>query len=65
MKFTIKQQLVSALLLIGIIPFAIISVISYINSKESLQEEAFSKLEAIQKIKKNQINDFVGEIISN
>ena len=58
MKMTIKKQLITALLLVGLIPFAIMGITSYISSSDALTKEAFSKMEMARDLKKSQIDDY-------
>lgn len=44
-------------LMVGILPFAWIGISSLVKSSWALEKQAFSQLEAVQKIKKNQIQD--------
>ncbi len=54
-------KLIIAFLLVGVIPFAVISIISYINSSNALRKAAFNQLESVQMIKKTQIEDYFKE----
>ncbi|MEA3404246.1 MAG: methyl-accepting chemotaxis protein [Pseudomonadota bacterium] len=51
-KLSIKQKIMGAMLLIGIIPFAFIAYEATDSAKTALTEQAFSKLEAARDIKK-------------
>ena len=57
----IKPKLVAAFLAVGLIPFAIIGVISINLSSNELSTAAFNQLEAVRAIKKSQIEKFFGE----
>ncbi|QTA82791.1 Uncharacterized protein dnl_51750 [Desulfonema limicola] len=57
----LKTRLFLALLLVGIIPFAVISIISLVNSTQALSDQAFEKLEAMRDVKKSQVIDFFHE----
>ncbi len=59
MKMTFKKQLILVLLLVGIIPFLVIVVKSTIDAGEALEKEAFNKLEAVNQIKKRQLEEFI------
>nr|MBL0708491.1 methyl-accepting chemotaxis protein [Sulfurimonas sp.] len=65
MKMTIKKQLVTALLLVGTIPFIIIGLTSYLSSAKSLEKEAFDKLEVARDLKKSQIQDYFAMMSKN
>ena len=64
-SMTIKKQLVIALLLVGITPFAIMGVTSYLKSESALNSEAYAKLEMARDLKKEQLNSYVGFIDSS
>ncbi len=53
-----KPKLISAFLLAGIIPLVVIAFISMNKAGDSLMEESFAKLAAVQKIKKIQVQDY-------
>ncbi len=48
-------------LLVGIIPFAVLAVISLVNINTSLSKASFNQLEAVRGIKKDQIERFFAE----
>lgn len=54
----IKNRLLLSFLAVGIIPFAIIGLISLNTSRNVLSEQAFQKLKTGQAIKKVQIEDY-------
>ena len=56
MKMTIKKQLIIALLVVGIIPFVVMGVTSFIKAEGAISAEAYAKLEAVRDIKLRQIN---------
>ena len=58
MKMTIKKQLITALLLVGLIPFAVMGITSYMSSHEALVKEAFSKMTMARDLKKSQLSDY-------
>ena len=60
-RLTLKAKLLSAFLAVGIIPFGVISVVSYIKTSNALSTQAFSQLEGVRGIKKNQIENFFNE----
>ena len=51
----LKVKLLIAFLLVGAVPFVALSCIAMWIASNALTEEAFAKLEAVQKIKKNQL----------
>ena len=58
MKLTIKQQLITSLLLVGIIPLIIIGILSYNKAQEALQKQSYSALTSARDIKTKQILTF-------
>ena len=56
-----KPKLIASFLLSGLVPLAIIGIMSMQRSSEALLEGAFAQLEAIQQIKNNQIAQYFGE----
>ena len=63
-KTKLSTKLFTIFICVGLIPFALIGSISLINSSSSLEELAFSKLESIRELKKNQILRYF-EMIEN
>ena len=57
MKMTIKTQVISALLLVGILPFAVMGIISYTKADSAIMAEAYAKLSAVRDIKLQQVGD--------
>lgn len=57
MKMTIKTQVVSSLLIVGILPFAIMGIISYVKADNAIMAEAYAKLSAVRDIKIQQVGD--------
>ena len=57
---TIKKQLVVALLLVGIIPFVVMGITSYIKSSSALNIEANAKMEMARDLKKSQLLTYFG-----
>ena len=60
-KVSLKIKLLVAFLAVGLIPFGVISAVSYIKSRDALSNQAFSQLEGVRGIKKNQIENFFEE----
>lgn len=57
----IGGKLILIFMLIGLIPFAVISVMSLLSGTRSLSEQAFNQLESAREIKKAQIERFFNE----
>ena len=54
-------KLLVAFLAVGVIPFAVIGIISLIKSSEALSDQAFGQLQAVRGIKKAQTEKFFEE----
>ena len=54
-------KLLTAFLAVGVIPFAVVSVISLMESSQALSESAYHQLTAVRDIKKEQIGRFFEE----
>ncbi|BBP44464.1 methyl-accepting chemotaxis protein [Thiosulfativibrio zosterae] len=55
---SLKQKLILSLLAAGLLPFALISVISLVNSSQALNDSVKQKLEAVRDIKKASIERY-------
>ncbi len=51
-------KFLAAFLTVGIIPLAIIGIISYINASSALEKQAFAQLQSLRDIKRNQIERY-------
>lgn len=60
-KMKIGTRLIIFFLLCGIIPLAVVGILSYKNAKAALTEEAYHTLEAVAKLKETRINQFFFE----
>ena len=56
-----KPKLLGAFLLAGLIPLGIIAALSLNKTEEALERTAFNQLEAVQQIKKSQLETFFSE----
>lgn len=59
------KKLLVFFLIVGLTPLAAVSGISYFNTKSTLQEQALSKLEAVQELKKTQLKDYLERVAGN
>ena len=59
---TLKKQLIITLFLVGLIPFAIMGISSYITASEALNKEGISKLEMARELKKHELKTYIGSI---
>tara|TARA_B110000503_G_scaffold70072_1_gene109093 strand:- start:6601 stop:9207 length:2607 start_codon:yes stop_codon:yes gene_type:complete len=57
-NLSIGKKLATALLLVGIIPFAVLGTISIQGSSSALEHASFNQLEAVRSIKKSQIEEY-------
>ncbi len=60
-RMKLGTKLLAAFLAVGIIPFAVIGMVSLLKSSEALSTSAFAQLEGVRGIKKNQIENFFKE----
>ncbi|MDO8453012.1 MAG: cache domain-containing protein, partial [Sulfurimonas sp.] len=58
-RMTIKKQLVIALLVVGITPFVVMGITSYMKSSDALSQEATAKMEMARELKKAQLQTYV------
>jgi len=54
-------KLLVAFLAVGVLPFAVIGILSLVKAKGALEKQSFSRLEAVRQIKKAQIEQFFAE----
>ncbi len=57
-NFTIKTKLILALLVVGVVPMVVTGILLYSEAKDSLEKEAFSKLEGLDAVKDIQMKSF-------
>ena len=55
---SIKSRLVTYLLLIGLIPLLIVSVVALMSASSSIEDSSYKKLEAVREIKRKQVSDY-------
>jgi len=60
-KLSLKFKLITIFILIGLIPFGVIALISWNNSKNEIEKQIIDKLQAVQQIKTNQLQSFFEE----
>jgi methyl-accepting chemotaxis protein len=60
-KMSLKVKLLIAFLAVGVIPFGVISAVSYVKSSDALSHKEFAQLEGVRGIKKNQVEMFFKE----
>ena len=65
MKMTVKKQLIISLLLVGIIPFVVISMISFMNTQTAMMKMSYDTLTSARDSKANQITNFFDERIGD
>lgn len=59
MKSSIKLKLISLFLIISILPFSIIGVISFNNSKDEIENIAFNQLTSIREMKSQEVMQYL------
>lgn len=60
-KIRMSPKLIGLFLIVGIIPLAIIGVLSYMISSSALQQQAINQLVSLRDVKKGQIQTWFGE----
>ena len=60
-NMSLKAKLLVAFLAVGLIPFGVIAIVSYVKSSSALSQQSFGQLEGVRGIKKNQIQTFFKE----
>ena len=65
MKMTVKKQLIISLLLVGIIPFIVISIISFFNTQEAMMKKSYETLTSARDSKTQQITNFFGKLVGD
>jgi methyl-accepting chemotaxis protein len=61
-KLKIRTKLTIAFLCVGIIPFAIMSIISLIQAQTALHEQAFNQMKSLRDVKKGQVENYLQAI---
>ncbi len=61
MQMRLKSKLILAFLLVGLIPFSVVTAVSIYNSNAALSEAAFNQLKGVRGIKKTQIENFFAD----
>ncbi|MFP4395574.1 MAG: hypothetical protein ACLFTI_09950, partial [Anaerolineales bacterium] len=56
-----KPKLIGLFLIVGLLPLVIATVVGIVRSGDAMQQQAFSELEAVETIKKNQIEQYFEE----
>lgn len=64
MKRTIRTKLTFFFLLVGIIPFSVMAMLSYIQSKQEIEYIVFSELTALRQTKAYQVENYFSQISS-
>ncbi|WDP90149.1 MAG: hypothetical protein HUN04_10705 [Desulfobacter sp.] len=60
-KMSLGAKLMTAFLLVGLIPFAVIGTASYLKSARALSEQAYGQLRGMREVKKAEISRFFEE----
>lgn len=64
MKKTIRTKLTFFFLLVGIIPFSVMAILSYMQSKQEIEYIVFSELTALRQTKAYQVENYFSQIAS-
>jgi len=64
-RFKIKTRLLVAFLLAGILPMAAISLYALSTASEALTQEAYAKLEAVQKLKGRHVEGYLAQMLES
>lgn len=59
---TLKKQLIIALLAVGLIPFLIMGITSYISGSGAVENEAVSKLEVARDLKVHELESYIRQV---
>ena len=60
-SLTLRTKLLSAFLIVGLTPLAVVSWMALSNAQDALSRQAFNQLQAVRGIKQAQIEKFFGE----
>jgi methyl-accepting chemotaxis protein len=61
-KLRLKTKLLVSFLCVGIIPFAVMAVISLMKAESSLQQQAFAQMQSMRDVKKGQVEQYLQTI---
>ena len=61
-KLTLKMKLMASMLIVGILPLLVAGILMLTKSSDALQQQAFNQLESLRTVKKDQIEDYFGQI---
>jgi methyl-accepting chemotaxis protein len=62
---TIRSKLLIMLLMVGIVPFAVLGIISFSLSSGALQAQSFKELTAMREIKRAQLTAFFDDLVKS
>ena len=60
-NLSLSKKLISAFLLVGIIPFSILGFTALNNASSALEKQSFNQLEAVREIKKAQMENYLAK----
>lgn len=61
-NLTLKVKLLAAFLIVGIIPFAVITITSLIKADSALHDQAFAQMQSMRDVKKGQVERYLQTI---
>ncbi len=59
---TLKKQLILALTAVGLVPFMVMGITSYINGSSAVSNEAYAKLKIARDLKKGQLEQYLQSV---
>lgn len=62
MKISLKSRLITAFILVGLLPFTVVTAIILNSSAEEIESQSFQRLTAIRQIKKTAVESYFGSI---
>ena len=65
MKMTVKKQLIIALLLVGIIPIIVVSILSFTSTNNAMTKKSYESLTSARDSKAHQITDYFNKAIGD
>ncbi len=61
-KLTLRKKLVFAFLAVGIIPFAVMAIVSFYKAQTALERQAFNQMTSMREVKKGEVERYLQTI---
>lgn len=61
-KLSLRKKLLAAFLVVGLLPFTIMAIVSFLNAKSALYNQAFAQMQGMRDVKKGQIEKYLQTI---